>query len=103
MAQAPGEQFLLERLRKVEALPPSERPYDAACFLESYRLQEEVAADLPLLPPKQVVGWHPLTTLKRVLALRMHVSVHLHIDSKLVGSSGHVRTRKCTRCCRSQP
>ena len=48
MFEAPGEQFLLERLRKIEALPPSERPYDAACFLEAYRLQEEVTAALPL-------------------------------------------------------
>ena len=48
MDGTPGEQFLLERLRKIEALPPSERPYDAACFLEAYRLQEEVTAALPL-------------------------------------------------------
>ena len=54
MARAAGEQFLLERLRKIEALPPSERPYDAACFLESYRLQEGVAAALPF--PAEVGG-----------------------------------------------
>ena len=53
MARAAGEQFLLERLRKIEALPPSERPYDAACFLEAHRLQEEVAVALPL--PLQVM------------------------------------------------
>ncbi|GAB4816190.1 hypothetical protein N2152v2_003236 [Parachlorella kessleri] len=47
MFETPGEQFLLERLRKIEALPPSERPYDAVRFLETYHLQEEVAAALP--------------------------------------------------------
>ena len=55
MTQAPGEQVLLERLGRIEALPPSERPYDAACFLEAHRLQKEVAAALPLAGELEVV------------------------------------------------
>ncbi|GAB4816194.1 hypothetical protein N2152v2_003240 [Parachlorella kessleri] len=42
------EQFLLERVPRIEALPPSKRPRDAARFLEACRLQEEVAVALPL-------------------------------------------------------
>ena len=60
MEGAPGEQFLLERLRKIEALPPSERPYDAARFLECYRLQEEVAAALPFPEEVGEFGQHIL-------------------------------------------
>ena len=49
MASTLGEEFLYERLAKIEALPPSERPGDAASLLEACRLLEEIAAALPLL------------------------------------------------------
>ncbi|GAB4816188.1 hypothetical protein N2152v2_003234 [Parachlorella kessleri] len=65
-----GEQFLLERLRKIEALPPSERPYDAARFLESYRLQEEVAAALPF-PAEVAARAHTPELTPEVVSLAM--------------------------------
>ncbi len=54
MESCPGEQFLLERVRKIEALPPCNRPYDAVSLMESYRLQEEIAEALPMALKKEV-------------------------------------------------
>ncbi|KAL4448412.1 hypothetical protein ABPG75_005631 [Micractinium tetrahymenae] len=43
----PGAEFLERCVRKIEALPPAERPRDAARFLAAYRLIDAVVAALP--------------------------------------------------------
>jgi len=51
--QAPGAEFLLRRLARVEAVPPAERQPEVAAFVESLHLLREVCQLLPLTSDSQ--------------------------------------------------
>ncbi|GAB4816195.1 hypothetical protein N2152v2_003241 [Parachlorella kessleri] len=91
MAGLPGEEFVLERLARIKALPPSKRPSDAVRFLEACRLQEEVAAALPLppMPPAAV-------SLERVDSDKVSLALLKLLKAYRISSFGIVDVNNCS-------